>query len=61
MPIVNSPTGVEEATRAKEELLLRITEAQREASEAALHVQEIDWSVVEAEAEESRQQSLRVE
>ena len=60
MPIVNSPIGVEEATRAKEGLLLRITEAQREASEAALQVQEvIDWSVVKAEAEEARQQSLR--
>ena len=56
MPIVNSPIGVEEATRVKEGLLLRITEAQREASEAALQVQEvIDWSVVKAEAEEARQ------
>ena len=60
MPIVNSPIGVEEATRVKEGLLLRITEAQREASEAALQVQEVmDWSVVKAEAEEARQQSLR--
>ena len=59
MPIVNSPAGAEEATRVKEGLLLRITEAQKDASEAALQVQEIDWSVVEAEAEERRQRSLR--
>ena len=59
MPIVNSPSGAEEAARVKEGLLLRITEAQREASEAASQVQEIDWSVIEAEAEKTRQQSLR--
>lgn len=59
MPIVNSLKGVEEAARVKNGLLLRITEAQKEVSEAAFQVQEVDWSVVEAEAEIARQHSLK--
>ena len=43
----------------KNGLLLRITEAQKEVSEAAFQVQEVDWSVVEAEAENARQHSLK--
>ena len=43
----------------KNGLLLRITEAQKEVSEAAFQVQEVDWSVVEAEAEIARQHSLK--